>query len=102
ENGFGLGGVLVSASGGFTGSTTTASNGTYTLSGVLSGATSIVLTPSLSGHSMSPPTRTVAGPVTVSVTGQNFTGTANPGFALTVNSSHGSVAKNPDQAFYAN
>ena len=102
ESGSGLGGVQVSATGGFTGSTTTAGDGTYTLSGVSPGATSIVLTPTLAGHTMTPTTRTVAGPVNANVTGQDFTSVANSGFLLTVNSTHGSVTKSPNLASYPN
>jgi hypothetical protein len=100
ENAAGLSGVLVTASGGFSGSATTGGTGAYTITGVPAGATSIVLTPTLSGHIMSPSTRTVAGPVTGNVSGQNFTSSPNSGATLTVQASHGSVTKNPDQATY--
>ena len=49
---------------------------------------------------MSPLTRTVAGPVTADVTGQDFTSTPNTGAVLTVVASHGSVTRDPDQATY--
>ena len=101
ENATGLSGVLVTASGGFGGSATTGGTGAYTITGVPSGATSIVLTPTLSGHTMSPPTRTVTGPVTANVVGQHFTSTQNTGFVLTINASHGSVTRAPNQATYA-
>ena len=49
ENAVGLGGVLVTASGGFSGSATTNGSGAYTITGVPPSATSIVLTPTLVG-----------------------------------------------------
>ena len=49
---------------------------------------------------MSPLTRTVSGPVTADVTGQDFTSTPNTGVVLTVVASHGSVTREPDQASY--
>ena len=64
----GLSGVSVSG----VGSTTTDSNGNYTLSGVPAG--SYTLTPSLNGYSFSPTTRSVS--VNGNVSGQDFTGTA--------------------------
>jgi hypothetical protein len=100
ENALGLGGVLVTASGGFAGSATTDGNGAYSITGVPPGATSIVVTPTLSAHTMSPLTQTIAGPVTESVTGVNFTSTMNSIAVLTVLASHGSVTKNPDQPAY--
>src|SRR6185503_1689067 len=51
----------VTASGGFSGATTTNVNGAYTLANVPSGSVNILLTPTISGHTMSPTTRTVAG-----------------------------------------
>jgi hypothetical protein len=57
----------------------------------------IVLTPTLAGHTMSPLSRTVAGPVTADVTGEDFTSTLNTTASLTVIASHGSVTRNPDQ-----
>ena len=100
ENAAGLGGVLVTASGGFSGTATTNAAGAYTITGVPAGATSIVLTPTLSGHTMSPTTRTVAGPVNANVTGQNFTSSVPTGATLTINASHGSVTRNPDLPSY--
>ena len=73
ENGPGLPGVLVTASGGFSGTATTDANGAYTITGVQGNATSILLTPTLAGHTMTPTSRTVAGPVGADVTGQDFT-----------------------------
>jgi hypothetical protein len=100
EGGVGLSGVTVAASGGATGSTTTNASGAYTLAGVPPGATSVVVTPTKSGHTMTPLTRTVAGPVNANVTGQNFTSAVNTTATLTVNTSHGTVAKNPNLATY--
>ena len=79
EDAAGLSGVLVTASGGFGGSATTNGSGVYSIPGVPAGATAIVLTPTLAGHSMSPLTRTVAGPVTANVTGEDFTSTVSNG-----------------------
>jgi len=101
ENGSPLGGVLVTASGGFSGSATTNGAGAYTIPGAPAGATSIVLTPTLSGHTMSPLTRTIAGPLAGNVTNADFTSTLNSTAALTVNATHGSVSRNPDQPTYA-
>jgi hypothetical protein len=100
EGGPGLSGVLVTASGGFSGSATTDATGAYSLPGVPANAASIVLTPTLAGHTMSPLTRTVAGPVTANVTGQDFTSTAITSAVLTVLVSHGSVTRNPDLSPY--
>ncbi|MFO0687431.1 MAG: hypothetical protein U0900_01865 [Myxococcota bacterium] len=75
ESAVGLPGVLVSASGHFGGTTTTDANGQYSFSGVPAGATSIVLVPNLVGHTLSPPTRAIAGPVAGNVLGQDFTST---------------------------
>jgi hypothetical protein len=101
EDGAGLSGVLVSASGGSGGSATTDANGVYSIPGIPAGATAIVLTPTLGGHIMSPQTRTVAGPVTADVMGQDFTSTVSNSAVLTILASHGSVTKNPDQPAYA-
>jgi len=101
ENAAGLGGVTVTASGGFAGSATTNGNGQYTVGGVPANATAIVLTPALPGHTMTPLTRTVAGPVTAPVIGQNFTSTQNTTATLTVLAPHGTVAKNPDLSVFA-
>ena len=99
ENGIGLGGVLVTASGGFTGNTITNGSGVYTITGVPLDATSIVLTPTLAGHAMSP--RTVTGPVTGNVSGEDFTSAAASTTAtLTTFAAHGSVTRNPDQSPY--
>jgi len=100
ENAAGLSGVLVTATGGFNASTTTDSSGAYTISDVPPGATSIVLTPSLSGHMMTPVTRTVSGPVTGNVSGQNFTSTLDTDSTLTVFATHGIVTKTPDLPAY--
>ena len=69
SGGAGINGVNVSNG---SSSTTTNSSGAYTLSGVANGT--YTLTPSLSGYTFSPTTRsvTVSG---ANVTGQNFTGT---------------------------
>ena len=75
ENAAGLSTVYVSASGGFGASTTTDANGAYSIPSVPGGATAIVLTPILAGHTLSPLTRTLAGPVTGNIVGQNFTST---------------------------
>jgi hypothetical protein len=101
EDSAGLSGVLVTASGGSGGSATTNASGAYSIPGVPAGATGIVLTPTLGGHTMSPQTRTVAGPVTANVTGQDFTSTPSNSAVLTILTSHGSVTKNPDQPSYA-
>ena len=95
ESAVGLPGVLVTASGGFSGSTTTLGDGTYSLTGVPPDATGILLTPTLAGHVMSPLTRTVSGPVTADVAGQDFTSTANTDASLTVFAAHGSVSRDP-------
>jgi len=100
ENAVGLSGVLVTASGGFNGSATTNVAGEYTITGVAPNAPSIVLTPTLGGHTMSPLTRTVPGPVTANVTGRDFTSTPNAGATLVVTASNGSVIKNPNLPVY--
>ncbi len=101
ENAAGLSGVLVTASDGLSATATTNGSGAYTISGVPAGATSIVLTPTLSGHTMTPTSRAVAGPVNANVTGQNFTSTPVTGVTLTINTSHGTVTRNPDLPSYA-
>ncbi|MGA9364221.1 MAG: T9SS type A sorting domain-containing protein [Bacteroidota bacterium] len=73
--------VSVAASGGFTGNATTDVTGAYTIGSIPSGATGIVLTPSLGGYSFSPTTRTVNN-VSGPVTGQDFTG-ATGGYWIT-------------------
>src|SRR6185295_8075904 len=73
ENAAGLSGVQVTASGGFSGIATTNGSGAYAIAGIPAGAVSVVLTPTLSGHTMSPPTRTIAGPVAGDVSSQDFT-----------------------------
>ncbi|MEZ4330271.1 MAG: carboxypeptidase-like regulatory domain-containing protein [Myxococcota bacterium] len=75
ESGVGLADVLVSASGLYGGSTETDASGHYTLSGVPSGAMSIVVTPLFAGYSMSPAGRTVAGPIVSDRTGEDFVAT---------------------------
>jgi len=100
EGGVGLSGATVTASGGAGGGATTNGSGNYTITGVPPGATSIVLTPSKPGHTMSPLTRTVTGPVNANVTGQNFTSTLNTTATLTVNATHGTVTKNPNQTTF--
>jgi hypothetical protein len=100
EASMGLSGVLVTASGGFSGNATTNGNGAYAIAGVPSGATSILLTPTLSGHIMNPTTRTVLDPVTGNLTGQDFTSTLDTDFALSVTVTHGSVTKTPDLPTY--
>jgi len=101
ENAVGLSGVFVTASGGFSGSATTGGNGAYTISGVPTNTTSIVLTPTLGGHTMSPLNRTVSGPVVANVTGEDFTSTQNTGATLTILASHGSVTRDPDATTYS-
>ena len=83
--------MTVTASGGFSGSTTTDGNGDYTLTGIPVGTSSVVLTPTLSGHSMTPTTRTVTGPITADVIDQDFTSTPTTGPTLTVNATHGTI-----------
>ena len=100
KNAAGLGGVLVTASGGFSGTTTTNVNGAYVLTGIPQGATSVVLTPTLSGHTMTPTTRTVAGPVNADVTGQNFTAAPSTSAVLNVFATHGTVTRNPNLPSY--
>jgi List-Bact-rpt repeat protein len=100
ENAAGLSGVTVTAAGGFTGTTTTDSNGNYSFSSVPGGIASMTLTPSLSGHEMSPSNRTVNGPLTADVPGQDFTSTPITDPTLTVNATHGAVIKNPDLPSY--
>jgi hypothetical protein len=73
RDGSGLQGVTVTASGGHSQSVTTNSNGVYTLSNVVYGTTNITITPSLTGHSFTPSSRSVSGPITSNVTGENFT-----------------------------
>ena len=67
-----LTGVTVSA--GWAGTATTDGNGTYTLSGLAAGT--YTLTPSKSGYSFSPASRTVTVPP--DATGQDFVGTPPP------------------------
>ncbi len=100
ENGVGLAGVHVNASGGFVATGVTTSAGAYTLTAVPLDSAGILLTPTLSGHAMSPLTRTVAGPVNVNVTGQNFTSTSTVGLLLNTSASHGTVQRSPDQPTY--
>lgn len=75
--GNGLSGVTISATGGHTGSTTTNSAGEYTISGVAEGSASVTITPTLTGYTFSPSTKTVSGPVNANATGQDFTATLN-------------------------
>jgi hypothetical protein len=100
EGAAGLGGVQVTASGGFSGSATTNGVGAYSITGVPPGATAILLTPTLPGHTMTPLTLTVAGPVAGNVTGEDFTSTLNSTATLTIHAQHGSVTKSPDQPTY--
>ncbi len=101
EGGLGLNGVLITASGGFSGNATTDINGDYTISNVTSGATSVLLTPTLSGHTMSPLTRSITGPINSNITGQDFTSTINVNNTLTITAINGTVIKDPDQATYS-
>jgi hypothetical protein len=101
ENASGLSSVLVTASGGYSGSATTGIDGAYTISGVPAGVTSVVLTPTRVGHAMAPATRTIAGPVTGNVAGQDFTSTLITTAVLTIGATHGSVTRSPDQSTYA-
>ncbi|HKC51950.1 MAG TPA: hypothetical protein VKF60_14230, partial [Myxococcota bacterium] len=75
--------------------------GVYSLAGVPADVTSIVLTPTLAGHTMTPLTRTVVGPVTGNVTGEDFTSAVSANLVLTTLASHGSVASDPDQPTYS-
>jgi hypothetical protein len=67
-------GVTVTASSGFSGSDDTDVDGNYTITGVPYGSTGIILTPSKTGYTFDPTTRTV-NDVMANVTGQDFTGT---------------------------
>ena len=69
-------GVTMTLSGAKTGTTTTASGGTYTFSGLANG--SYTVTPSLSGYTFSP-TSTAVTIASANKTGVNFTSTANGG-----------------------
>ncbi len=71
--GTGIGGVTVSTG---SASATTSSTGAYTLSGLSNGT--YTLTPSLSGYTFSPTSRSVTVS-SANVTGQNFTGTGSGG-----------------------
>ena len=93
--GVGISGVTVSRGGA---STTTNSSGQYTLSGVANG--SYTLTPSLSGYTFSPTSRSVSVSG-ANITGQNFTGTVVPvnnalSNGVPVNSSVNSTSANSD------
>src|SRR6185295_1795120 len=68
--------VTVAATGGYAGSVQTNASGAYTITGVPHGATGIVLTPTKTGYTFAPVTRTVNN-VTANVTGEDFTGTLN-------------------------
>lgn len=72
----GLAGVSVAATGGHSQTVTTNAAGEYTLTGVVDGATNIVITPTLAGYTFSPTSRTIGGPVTANVTDQDFTAQA--------------------------
>jgi hypothetical protein len=72
-NGVPLSGVTITATGGHAQTVTTNANGLFTLTGVLYGSTNIALTPSMTGYSFLPISRTISGPVTADVSGQNFT-----------------------------
>src|SRR6266850_3096550 len=100
EGAAGLSGVLVTASGGFSGSARTNGGGVYSIAGVPADTTSTVLTPTLAGHTKSPVTRTVAGPMTGNVTGEDFTSAVSSSAVLTTLASHGSVTRDPDQPTY--
>src|SRR5262249_12423771 len=98
-NGTPLPGVLVSASGGLTGAAVTVASGAYTLTAVPPNPAGIVLTPGAAGHGMAPPTRPADGPPTFHVTGPGLASTpAN--VVLTIQASHGSVARSPNQGSY--
>jgi hypothetical protein len=86
-----LANVTVTASGGFTGTVMSDASGTYTVSGVPSGATGIVLTPSLAGYTFSPATRTVNN-VFGSVTGQDFIGATGGYWITTTAGPNGSIS----------
>jgi hypothetical protein len=68
-----LQGVTVTASGGHTQTVTTNANGVYTLTNVVYGSANITISPSLAGHTFTPANRTIGGPVTANITGENFT-----------------------------
>jgi hypothetical protein len=82
-----LAGVSVAATGGHTQTVTTAANGGYVLTNVALDATNILITPTLAGYGFTPASRTVAGPVTADVTGQDFAAAAGlrvtPGYETT-------------------
>lgn len=72
KDGSGLADATVTASGGHSQTVTTNSNGDYTLTDVPFGTTDITITPELTGHEFSPPTRTIDGPVTDNISDQDF------------------------------
>jgi hypothetical protein len=72
-NGVPLSGVTINATGGHAQTVTTNANGLFTLTGVLYGSTGIAITPSMTGYSFLPISRSISGPVTADVTGQDFT-----------------------------
>ena len=69
-----LANVTVTASGGHTQTVTTNAAGQYTVTGVRGTATNILLTPTRAGYSFAPVTRSVLGPVSANVSGQDFGG----------------------------
>ncbi len=67
--------VTVTASGGHNQTVTTNSNGDFALTDVPYGTSNVIITPSLTGHTFSPESRNVSGPLTGNVTGRNFSAT---------------------------
>jgi hypothetical protein len=82
-----LAGVSVAATGGHTQTVTTAADGSFAFTNVALGAANIVVTPTLTGYGFTPASRTVAGPITADVTGQDFAAAAGllvtPGYETT-------------------
>ncbi|MCA1799559.1 MAG: carboxypeptidase-like regulatory domain-containing protein [Xanthomonadaceae bacterium] len=76
-----LAGVTISATGGHTETVFTDGSGNFTLT-VPHGTTAITITPSLTGYAFAPVTRSVAGPVTGAVAGQDFVGTLIPTYVI--------------------
>jgi len=72
----GLENVSVAATGGHTETVYTDGDGEYELPGVANGATNIVITPTLAGHTFTPTDITVYGPVTGDVDHRDFAATA--------------------------
>ncbi len=69
-------GVDVTATGGHSGSTSTNSNGEYSIIGIEWGTENVTVTPEFLGYTFDPVDITISGPITDDVTGQDFVGTA--------------------------